>query len=232
MHCMRRIVYVLVAVCLTASCTAKSPLDPSGRSALDRVELQFGDTYGSVVQLQNGTPTFYSVSNTGSVRVIVYTVDKDGVYQNVTRQATLSSSNLAVARPTSDSFSSWFALTGGNGQVTITATHSGMSSSLTFVASTAARPSPAVGSNMSTIGVGDDVANFATWVDIPGGFGVTSLRPGDVQWSSSDPHVVSVSGSTLHANAPGTADIALRYNNLETIYRVTIPPYARLELVR
>jgi len=68
--------------------------------------------------------------------------------------------------------------------------------------------------------------SYSAWV-VTGGSTHTTLDPNAVQWSSSDPRIVSVAGSTLRANAPRTADLTMRYKAMEASYRITIPPFAR-----
>jgi len=229
----RHLAFLLAAI-LVASCDSKSPLastpplsTPPAPTRVDHVDLQFGAAghrFGSAVQLLNGTPTFYLISPGFhpsrpallATRVTVYAVDKNGVYEDVTTQAEMVSSNTAIARPDADGFLS---LRGGPGQVTVTATYSGASSSLTFVV-IAVRP-PMMEAALSVAGIGE--ISYTAWVR-DATDRVTSLQPGAIQWSSSDPRVVSVSGSTLRANVPGIADLTMRYNAMETSYRITIPP--------
>jgi hypothetical protein len=227
------VVVLLSTVSVVASCDAKSPLDPSATVPVDRVELQLGDRFGSTIELENGIPVFYSIPTLGGgFTVTVYAIDDDGVYKNVTGQATLSSNDPAVGRPVrADSSTASIALNSTGGQATITATYASMSSSFTFIASRAPHPQPYLGSNLgSVLGIGDELSTRFTFVSTERS-GAVSIDGALVQWSSSDPRVVSVSGSTLRAVAPGIADITLRYNGMQTVYRVTVPPYGRLGVV-
>src|SRR5262245_56034958 len=216
------VVVLLSAASLLGSCNAKSPLDPSAKVPLDRVELQFGDSFGSSVLLENGIPVFYSVSRTSAYSIVVYAIDDDGVYQNVTGQATLSTSDPAVGRPVlSSSLSASVAMTGTTGAVTITATYASKSSSLTLVANSVPRPLPFLESGLgSVLGLGFDISPRFASVSTESG-GAMPIDRALVQWSSSNTRVVSVSGSTLIAEAPGVADITVRYNALQSVYRVT-----------
>jgi hypothetical protein len=221
----RRILCVLLAALGVASCNASSPVDPT--PTLSRLELALGGRYGSAVLLQNGLPTFFLGGSNGAIEITAYAVDSDGVYSEVLGQSVVTSSNVAIARPPTGA-STLTVLPGGSGQVTLTATHSGMTAQLTFAVSTAPRPR-SVGANINASGVGDELFWLA-YADNPSG-GATFLDPAAVQWTSSNPGVVSVTGTTLYAVAPGTADLTLRYGGLESIFRIRIPPYARLRLV-
>jgi len=213
----------LLAAILAASCDAKSPL--ASTSLAPRVELQFGRGFGNTVDLLNGTPILYIWSSGfyparaphTSTYVTLYAVDKDGVYENVTNQAEIVSTNPSIARPDATGYVS---LRGASGQVTITATYSGISSSLTFVVEQF-RP-PSMEASVVPAGPGQEIS-YTAWV-VTGGSTHTTLDPNAVHWSSSNPRVVSVAGSTLRANAPGTADLTMRYGAMEAWYRITVPP--------
>jgi len=218
-----RSVAFLLASILAAACDAKSPL--ASTPPAPRVDLQFGRGFGYTVDLLNGTPIFYILSDGFSPRrpallsthVTLYAVDKNGVYEDVTTQAEIVSSNPSVARPDATGDVS---LREGSGQVAITATYLGMSSSLTFTVEYI-RP-PSMEAALVPAGAGHEIS-YSAWV-VTGGITHTTLDPDAVQWSSSNPPVVSVAGSTLRANAPGTADLTMRYNAMEASYRITIPP--------
>lgn len=219
-----RSVALLLAAILAASCDAKSPL--ASTPPAPRVDLQFGRGFvGYTVDLLNGMPIFYILSDGFSPRrpallstqVTLYAVDKSGVYEDVTTQAEIVSSNPSVARPDTTGYVS---LWGPSGQVTITATYSGMSSSLTFMVEFIRPLSMEAG--FVPAGPGHEIS-YSAWV-VTGGSTHITLDPNAVQWSSSNPRVVSVAGTTLRAIAPGTADLTMRYSTMEASYRLTVPP--------
>ena len=219
-----RPVAFLLAAILAASCDAKSPV--ASTPPAPRVDLQFGRGFvGYYVDLLNGTPVFYILSDGFSpnrpallsTQVTLYAVDKDGVYEDVTTQGEIVSSNPAIARPEA---AGRVALRGSRGRVTITATYSGMSSSLTFTVEEYRPLSLEAG--LVPAAAGHEIS-WSAWI-VTGFSTHTTLDRDAVQWSSSDPSVVSVTGSTLRANAPGTADLTMRYNAMEASYRLTVPP--------
>ena len=110
------------------------------------------------------------------------------MYQDVSSRASLTSSNPAVATVITNVFpfgTSAASLTGVSGQVTLTASYWGLSSSLTFVASAAARPCPMITTSLSFYGIYEDVQTF-TNIDLPDCRTVTSPPFSSVEWSSSE----------------------------------------------
>jgi len=236
-HSVRFVLHTLVlsvAVGAGASCSAKSPLAPSVKAQLDHIELQWGGyPYGGQVFLQNGLPTFYPASGGSTYAVTVYAVDSDGAYQDVTSRSTFSSSSFGVASVVPNAPYSTVAITlRGSGQATVTASYSGLNSSLTFVVAGGKRPCPAVTTSLDFYGVYEDVLTF-TNVDNPSCNGlVTNFDFSMLQWTSSNPQVISVSGSHLRTVGVGVTDITLRYGDLQSVYRVTVPPVGRLGLLQ
>jgi len=105
-----------MATLLSSSCSATSPASPSGPATVDGVRVLVRSTTNVRSEVDN------------SISLGAFSVNTDRVYEDVTRTATWTSSNPAVARSSSSGI---FSLT-APGRTELTATYQGFTDSITL----------------------------------------------------------------------------------------------------
>jgi|SRR6267142_3233849 len=188
-----------------AACDASYPTQPTSASVL-ALQVHYRSAMGPAL-----------VGSGFAFRA--YTVDSDGVYEDVTSKAAWSSSNSGVAAlTTAPSGFSAFA----PGLADISATYQGMTSSVTVTVVEPDREFPVL-----KLGSGDpqvigrtSVATAMLMTNRTQGVNVT----GSATWSSSDPSVAAVLAGSVTAVGAGTARITARFNGLSASYGLSVQP--------
>jgi hypothetical protein len=194
------------AVVAVAACQVSYPVAPSPTAA--SIELHVSSP---------GWPLRAS-TNLGAG---AYIVDTDGVYHDVTRQATWTSSNPEVARYNAGVVPPLQVRGGGTADVTVS--YEGMAASVRLVAygccESTAHPWIHVITLDAPIG-GSRTATALLHESSVSSRNVTDLAT----WTSSNPLIASVDRGTLHAHLPGRVEITVSYGGATTTFYWSVSP--------
>lgn len=163
-----------------------------------------------------------------SYRFDAYTLRADGAYEDVTMQATWSSSDPAVLRPnviTTGGFPGVFFVAAAPGSADVIARYQGFSSSLPMFA---IRSDRLVYPRLSLT-----LPLVLSWT--PGQRGQAGARMEQsttvseavtdlASWSSSDTEILTVDRGLLTAIAPGTVQIRASFNGLSAFFGISVHP--------
>jgi hypothetical protein len=201
---------VLLAAIIAVSCKASYPVAPT-----EPTPLSFQVYYRNPV-------TFALV---GSVYFFdAYTLRSDGAYENVTSQTTWSSSDPAVLRQNTTSFSTFNAV--ATGPADVVGQYRGLSSSVSmFVIRSDRRVYPQLSIGLQPFPpwtVGQKGQATASVVEI--GAAVPQVVTDLASWSSSNPDVIRVERGAWTVVAPGTAHITASYDGLSAFVGVSVHP--------
>lgn len=190
-----------------AGCTARYPGSPTPTPTLARIQLHYSNSH---VFISPGGAT---------ASLILYAVNTEGVYENVSGRASWFSTDTGVMEVVTNG--SVRAVT--NGSADLIANYQGLSASARIVVRSA---TPNLNFNLpSTVEVGD------TWPATARlGFGTARTDVTDrCTWTSSNPAIVTAEGGRIAGRAPGTAAITVRLDasTSETFY-ISIPPIRSL----
>ena len=202
----RRIRSFVIAAFVTLGfgCTANYPEGPTPTPTLVGVQIHYPSPH---VSISPGFP----------VNLILYAVNSEGIFENVSGQASWASGNPSVLASLGNG-----AMRGvADGTTQAIATYQGLTTAATIVvgggrALELSIPSLRVGETFQA------TARQRTMVNVND---VTARS----EWTSSDPRVVTVSGGNITAHAPGSAAITARYETFgsTTVY-LSVPPIRAL----
>jgi Bacterial Ig-like domain (group 2) len=198
--------FVIAAlVAIGVSCTAHYPESPTPTPTLAGLQLHYPSPLESILP---GTTT----------SLILYAINSEGVYEDVSTRANWSSGNPSV-------FTSM-----GNGNVRgvsngtshVIATYQGLSTTATIVVG----GRTGLDVSIPFIGVGETrQATAAVTLQNRIRMDVTSRST----WTSSDPSIVTVEAGNITAHGPGSASITARFETFgsATVY-LSVPPIRSL----
>jgi len=198
--------FVIAAlVALGIGCTAHFPESPTPAATLAGLQLHY--------------PSPHEVITPGSTtRLILYAINSEGVYEDVSTRANWSSGNPSVL--TSMGNGSIRGVSGGTSHVI--ATYQGLSTTATIVVGF----STGFDVRIPYIEAGETrqataTATFQNFSRMD----VTSRST----WTSSDPRIVTVEAGNITAHGPGSASITARFETFgsATIY-LSVPPIRSL----
>jgi hypothetical protein len=202
----RRLAFVAIGVMALSGCKASYPTVPTQADVVSRVIL-----------LYRFPTTAVAVGSSTSFDVL--TVSPDGVYNSVTAQAQLFSSDLTVARPGGVGVAGV-----GPGQAEIVASYLGYTASLPVRVRPQARTYPYI--ELSGFGgvAGSEADSIrAILWQAPS---QSRLVTSEVTWSSSDPGIATVSGGRVQSFRVGSvAFTAVLGGVSETIYFPITPRF-------
>jgi hypothetical protein len=204
----RRLVFL--GAIIAASCHASYPVAPT-----DPTPLSFQIYYRNPVAFAS-VGSFYSFD--------AYVLRADGAYENVTSQTTWSSSDPAVLRQSTSSFSTFNAV--ASGPADVIGRYRGLSSSVSmFVTRPDRRVFPQLSIGLQpfppwTVGQKGQATANVLEIGAPAIEVVTDLA----SWSSSNPDVLRVERGAWAVVAPGTAHITASYNGLSAFVAVSVHP--------
>jgi hypothetical protein len=205
---MRKWIGVALLVC-SVGCTAHYPGSPTPAPTVAAVRIHYG-----------GSHQWVNPGN--SLLLTLYAINSDGVYEVVTSRAQWFSTNSSIATVTNGT-----ARGVAGGSADIVASYQGYTSSARIVVlepnsvrypwlDVRSFPVPETGKTsratvmlFQTPSSGRDVSTEATW-------------------SSSDPNVFSMTGSTITAQGPGTASIVATFNGLTATSYASVQPIRAL----
>jgi hypothetical protein len=203
---LRRSALVAIALVAVCGCKASYPTIPSHPDAISRVILMYRFPTTSVAV---GSSTSFDV----------YTVSPDGLYNSVTAQAQLVSSDLTVAR------TGGVGVVGvGPGQAEIVASYLGYTASLPVRVRPQARTYPflELSGSGGVAGSESDSIRAILW-QTPSQSRLVTL---EATWSSSDPSIAVVNGGRLQSFRVGSVAITAAAGGVsETIYYGITPRY-------
>jgi Big-like domain-containing protein len=186
-------------------CKANYPEGPTPTPALAGIQLHYSSNHEFI--------------NPGSfARLILYAIDTEGVYQDVSTRASWVSGNTSIF--TSAGIGSVRGVS--DGTANMIATYQGLTTTATIVV---ARNPQGLDLDLPfTIPVGETGQATARQLNIAR-TDVTSR----CTWTSSDPRVVTVEAGNVTAHGPGTASITARFETFgsATIY-LSVPPIRSL----
>ena len=189
---------VLIATSLIAAgCRANFPESPTQNAAVAGVQLQYTQPHRFIVPGASQSLTLYAI-------------DGDGVFEDVSTRAAWFSSNDGVATVTNGTVRGV-----SSGVTDISATYQGFRASGMIVVSSF-QPSPLVITPARDHRIG---------VTSPIGLslGSTSVA-GAATFTSSDPRVFTVQGSSVVGAGVGTAAITASYNGFFVTYYASVAP--------
>ena len=199
-----RTLTILIIALSSAACRATYPDAPSTSPTLAALQIHYGFPMTSV--------------RPGSVvSLSAYTVDTEGVYENVSAAATWLSSDPTVVQAGVP-----FIRAVQPGVADLVVSYRGFSTATPVIVRTSPPPFPyldIVPPAMHRIGV--EAQAVATFNEAAGNSrNVTDTAT----WASSDPRVVTVTRGRVTAVGPGTAAITAAFNGVPSVYYVSIPP--------
>jgi hypothetical protein len=200
---------VAIAVGVAAACTASFPVQPSTPAPLVDLVIRYS-TDG--VRLVKGSTSF-------SPRFLVYTIDAEGVYVDVSNRVVWSVSNPQVLTlPGPFSFPSGSFLLGQAGATEIYATYQGLVASLPVLVRDTP-PYPYL-----------EMTTFRSQVNLFVG-PTSSFRQdvtSSVTWTTSNEKVMRVDAKgQLTPGVPGNVEIRASFNGLSDSYWTSTPPRSR-----
>jgi len=200
---MRNWIGLVLIVCGVA-CTAHYPESPTPAATLAGVRIHYTSPH-----------TFIFTSSTLSLTL--YAIDSEGIYSNVTNQASWFSSNSAVATVTNGA-----ARGVANGIADIVATYQGYTSTARIVVGD---PNggrfPSITVSLSPPEPGRTARLSARFTQAAG---VVSRDVNtEAQWFTSDPRVFTVTNGELKSEGPGTASITATFNGATTTVYASVP---------
>jgi hypothetical protein len=186
-------------------CKANYPAGPTPTPTLAGIQLHYSSSYAFI--------------NLGeSARLILYAIDTEGVYQDVTTRASWFSGNTSIFTSAGNGTVRGVS----NGTADVIATYQGLTTTATIAVSSNL---PALSLDLpSTIQVGETRQATARQRNIAR-TDVTSRST----WTSSDPRVVTVEAGNITAHGPGSASITARFETFGsvTVY-LSVPPIRSL----
>jgi uncharacterized protein YjdB len=189
---------------LVAGCTANYPQGPTPTPTLAGLQLHYSQ------------PLDYLVPG-GVARLILYAINSEGVYEDVSTRASWFSGNGGIVLPTANGNVRAVA----DGTADVIATYQGLTTTAPIVVS---RFEQALNVSIPFIEAGETRQATARQRNI-GNTDVTSRST----WTSSNPAIVTVDTGKITAHAPGTASITVRFETfgLATVY-LSVPPIRSL----
>ncbi len=201
--------FIALAFIALAGCRASYPLQPSA-TVLSALQVQYRTAMG---------PTLVGSSFAFSA----YTINSDGVYEDVTSKATWASSNSAVVALTGppSGFSAF-----APGLADVSATYQGMVSTLPLTIIEADRQFPVLtitGGDPHVIGRTDPATALLRTTPT-----LAQYVSGSATWTSSDTRVVTITPSNgvvvVKAVGAGTVRITAVFKGLSASYGLSVQP--------
>ena len=185
-----------------AACSAHYPGSPTPSTTIAGVQLHYTRPH-----------TFVSIGS--SVSFTLYSIDTDGVMENVTGRATWFASDSGIATVTPGT-----ARAIANGATDVVASFQGFTATArVLVQSSRFFPYLEIGP-APTHQTGASSQAGAVLVN-------GSLRQSvadQAAWASSDPRVITVERGMVTSHGPGTAAITASFNGLSATYYTSVPP--------
>ncbi len=192
---------------LVWSCDASIPTAPS--TEVVRLEIQ----HSEALYLPQGLSPFFSTY------LSAWEVNGQGLYRDVTTQATWTSDNPNLFTMSTSSTSKRFEAGRTFGTARITATYGGHSATIPLVANGGTPIIPSL-----TLSVSASLSYHSTaycWIRTASG---ESLVADQTTWSSADERIIRVSGRTIIGVTAGNTTLIATYGGLTATADVSVPP--------
>ncbi len=196
--------FVIACLVAVSGCSANYPTTPTPTPTLSGLQIHYLSPH---VSISPGVPA----------QLILYAIDSEGVYEDVSRRASWVSGNPSVLTSLGNGSLRGVAI----GTTQAIATYQGLTTAATIVVGSGGP----IEVSVPRVEVGDTgkaTARQRTPVNLND---VTDRA----EWTSSDPRIVTVSGGNITAHAPGSASITVRYLTFgsTTVY-LSVPPIRSL----